>query len=370
MLRVIHLIANSQSTEYFASLHRHTDPKRAELTVGSVDGDGPLQARMRELGVPTFALGADRRTDYPAATAAFARFLARGRFDVVQAHLIDACLVGLAAGLTRRTPLRVFTAHHSHEVPLQRNLRLLAADAASAQLLANLVVAPSEAMKRTLVEVHRVSPSKVTVIRHGIETGRVRPRRGAGERFRAEHGLKGRLVLGTVSRHYWVKNLDGLVRAFAVIAREEQNARLVIVGGGDARPLQQITADLGLAERVLILGPTADVGSVYAGLDLLVHPARAESFGLVIVEGMAAGLPVASTPVGVATEVIEDGTSGFLAADPTPASLADAIRRALACRAEWQKIGDAARQRAAAYGADAWAEAHLTAYEHALKRRS
>ena len=138
MLRVVHLIADSQSTEYFASLHRHTDPKCAQLTVGSVGRDGPLQAQMRELGVPTFALGADRRAGYPAATAAFARFLAVGNFDVVQAHLIDACLVGLVAARTRRTPLRVFTAHHSHEVPLQRNLRLLAADTASAQLLANL----------------------------------------------------------------------------------------------------------------------------------------------------------------------------------------------------------------------------------------
>jgi glycosyltransferase involved in cell wall biosynthesis len=175
-------------------------------------------------------------------------------------------------------------------------------------------------------------------------------------------------VLAAVSRHFWIKNLESLVSAFAMVAREEPGARLVIVGGGDTTPVRRRMTDLGLRDRVLLLGSTPDIAAVYGGADLLVHPSKAESFGLVVVEAMAAGLPVVATPVGIAPEAIREGRTGFLVRDPTPAALAAGIRRALQRRRDWPAIGAAAAREAKVYAPATWAQGHVEAYEERLGR--
>jgi glycosyltransferase involved in cell wall biosynthesis len=367
-IRVLHLITSSAPTPYFASLFHHTDAARAHLTIGSLESEGGLHRQLQELDIPTFSLGADRRRQYPAATAALAQRLRRGHYDVVQTHLLEASLVGLGAGRLARTPLAVFTAHHSHEVPLHRKVRLLAADAVCARVLADLVIAPSDDVRQTLTRVHRVATDKVTVIRHGVDAQRAQAIDGVRERFRAKHGLEDDLVLAAVARHFWVKNLEGLVSAFAMVAQEEPAARLVIVGGGDATPVRRRITDLGLGDRVLLLESTPDIAAVYGGADLLVHPSKAESFGLVVVEAMVAGLPVVATPVGIAPEAISEGKTGFLVRDPTPASLAAGIRRALQRRRDWPAIGAAAAREAKVYAPATWAQGHVEAYEERLRR--
>jgi glycosyltransferase involved in cell wall biosynthesis len=366
-IRVLHLITSSARTPYFASLFQHTDAARAELTIASLESKGDLQRELQALDIPTFSLDADRGRQYPAATAALAQRLRRGHYDVVQTHLLEASVVGLAASRLARTRLAVFTAHHSHEVPLHRKLRLLAADAVCARMLADLVIAPSEDVRQTLTRVHRLSTDKVTVIRHGVDARRAQPHHGVRERFRAEHGLGDELVLAAVSRHFWIKNLDSLVSAFAMVAQEEPRARLVIVGDGDTSRVSRRVTNLGLGDRVLLLGSTPDIADVYGGADLLVHPSRAESFGLVVVEAMVAGLPVVATPVGIAPEAIRDGKTGFLVRDPTPAALAAGIRRALQRRRDWPSIGAAAAREAEAYAPATWAQGHVEAYEERLR---
>ena len=83
---------------------------------------------MRSLGVSTFALGAQSRAAYPAASAKLARRLRRKGTEVVQTHLVDGSLVGLTAARLARTPVAVMTAHHSHELPFHgRRLALAGA---------------------------------------------------------------------------------------------------------------------------------------------------------------------------------------------------------------------------------------------------
>src|SRR3954451_20270643 len=122
--RVVPFISNSQPTGYFRLIAAHTDHRRFAVQVGSLDASGGLQEGLEEIGVPTFALNAERRWVWPLATLRLPWRLRRGRIHVIHTHLLEASLVSLVAAKLARTRLAIFTGHHSHEIPLHHK-RLL-----------------------------------------------------------------------------------------------------------------------------------------------------------------------------------------------------------------------------------------------------
>jgi glycosyltransferase involved in cell wall biosynthesis len=365
-IRVLHFISDSYPTEYFRLIDRHTDHRRFELQVASLRQAGGLQDGLREAGVPTFALGAERRSQYPLAVLKLAWWLRRNRIDVLHAHLFEASVVGLFAAKIARTPLAVFTGHHSHEVPLHARRSLFEVDRFAARRLAHVIVSPSSEMRDTFVDVYGCCPEDVVVIEHGLDLARFDPQRVTGEGVRRELGLERKVVFGAISKHFWVKNLESLVRAFAPVAADTSDAHLVILGLGDSTSLARLVEDLDLADRISIVRPRRDVPEVLAALDVFVHPALAESFGFVIVEAMAMARPVVATPVGIARDVIEDGVSGIRVTGTDTESLREALMRALACRAQWPELGAEARRRALAFTPERWVRAHEQLYGRLL----
>jgi glycosyltransferase involved in cell wall biosynthesis len=363
-LQVVHLVGNNLPVDPFVLFARSADPKRVSLTIGSLDREGPLQHGLTEIGIPTFSLRADHRASYPKGIVRFVRLLRRQRADVLHTHLFEACLVGLTAGRLARVPVNILTAHHSHEIPLHARRLLTLADRLAVGALCDHVIAPSASLKDTLVTVHRVGSDKIVVIPPmGLDLSVFDPTRTSGASFRSRHGIGGGVLFGAVSRYFWIKNLEGLVRAFPEVVRMEPDAKLVVVGQGDRSALGSLVDALGLGDSVQLLGPVNGVADVYAALDVLVHPALAESFGQAVVEGMAMATPVVATPVGVAPEVIDDGRTGFLTDGTGPQALAAGMIRALKNRHAWPDIGAAARKRVLVYTPQAWADAHENAYE-------
>jgi glycosyltransferase involved in cell wall biosynthesis len=365
-IRVSHLISNSHRTEYFRLMARHTDHARFAIEVGSLESPGDLQDGLAELGVPTYELAADRRSRYALATARLAARLRRERVEVLHTHLFEASLVGLTAARLARTPLAVFTGHHSHEVPLHRRRLLLALDRFAAKHLADVVVSPSQEMKDTFVQVYGCPSAKVEVIEHGVDLQRFDPARVDGSGVRAELELEGRLVFGAISKHFWVKNVEALVRGFASVSDEVPEAHLVILGIGDREPTARLVRELRLDPRVTLLAPRVDVPEVLAAFDVFVHPALAESFGLAVVEAMAMQLPVVATPVGIARDVIEDGLSGIQIYGTDPVAIAESMHRVLAARRRWSAIGVEARRRVLGFTPQRWVKAHESLYQRRL----
>jgi glycosyltransferase involved in cell wall biosynthesis len=216
------------------------------------------------------------------------------------------------------------------------------------------------------VEFYGCRPDRVEVIEHGIDLSRFDPDSTDGSAVRSELGLEGKLVFGAISKHFWIKNLDALVRAFAVIADQNPDAHLVVLGIGDPSPLAALVDELGLAERVTLPTPRRDVPDFLAAVDVFVHPALAESFGLAVVEAMAMRRPVVATPVGIAGDVIEDGVSGIRAGGTDVPALTEAMERALEWRARWPEIGAEARRRALAFTPERWVAAHEELYARRL----
>lgn len=360
--RVVHLISDAGPHPYFRTLIEAGGPDRSSVIVGCVGPAGPLQQEMDSLGVRSFALGATSRSAYPAATLRLAQRLVALRAEIVQTHLVDGSLVGLAAARLARTPVPVMTAHHSHELPFHHR-RLVWADRLCAGHLARHIIAPSHQVAEVLVRLARVAPEKIEIVHHGFDLARLDPRRVDRERVRRELSLEGKLVLGAIARFFRLKNLDALVSAFAPIAAARPEACLVIVGAGESAPLAGLVREAGLQGRVHLLGSRRDIPEVLAAVDLFVHPAIAESFGMVIVEAMAMARPVLSTPVGIAPELIEDGRNGFLAASGSVPALTEALTRALSARERWGEVGAEARRSVAHFDARTMAARYEQLYE-------
>jgi glycosyltransferase involved in cell wall biosynthesis len=121
--------------------------------------------------------------------------------------------------------------------------------------------------------------------------------------------------------------------------------QLEIAGDGPQREsLAALARELGVSNRVTLLGWVPDMRPLLARWSLFANPSLEEGFGLAVVEAMAAGLPVVATPVGGLSEVIIDGENALLARPGHPEELASAINRLLRDPALAGRLGARARE--------------------------
>lgn len=174
------------------------------------------------------------------------------------------------------------------------------------------------------------------------------------ERFaRAEPLFKrdGRFTILFMGRHRYYKGVDDLIRAVGLLPAELA-VRLLIGGDGPLRGAwEALSSELGLQDKISFVGHLSDdaLPRFYASGDLFVLPAnsRAESFGKVLQEAMAAGLPCISTELGTGTSfVVQDGVTGLVIPPQNPAALAEAIHDLAQRQDLCQKMGKQGQNRA------------------------
>ncbi|MGY1836929.1 glycosyltransferase [Blastococcus sp. SYSU DS0510] len=193
-----------------------------------------------------------------------------------------------------------------------------------------------------------VAEDRVHVIPSGFDPALFRP-----PADRPGSRPTGGLRIGYVGRLAPQKRPDLVVRAFGRMA---EPAQLVVVGDGPERPrVESLVARSPARDRIRLSGfvPHDAVPGVLEGLDVLVLPSAYEEMGSVLVEAMAAGLPVVASDVGGIPEVVRDGETGLLVPPGDVAALAAALDRLVADDRLRGRLARAARWRAAAY---AWPE--------------
>ncbi|HZJ69898.1 MAG TPA: glycosyltransferase family 4 protein, partial [Planctomycetota bacterium] len=207
------------------------------------------------------------------------------------------------------------------------------------------VIAISEMVKRDLVARHGVPERSIRVIHNGVDLRRFHPSRRAGEgtALRASLGWDPEhVVLLFLGRGFGRKGLDRLLEAFAQIAGERPQARLLVVGRDRGQPAyERQAARLGLGERVRFLGERGDPEACYAAADLYVLPARYDAFAFSVLEALATGLPVVTTDRTGASELLDESVGTVISAEGDAAELAAALAR-------WLEPGRIERARSAA----------------------
>jgi glycosyltransferase involved in cell wall biosynthesis len=153
-------------------------------------------------------------------------------------------------------------------------------------------------------------------------------------------------VILSVGRLSQEKGHADLIRATAVLGSipAVPRFRVVIVGDGPERePLMRLASQLGIQQRIKLAGFQRDTSPYYAMAALVAVPSHSEGSPNVVLEAMAAGLPIVANAVGGVPEILEDGGTGLMVPPRSPEAMAKAMQRVL-CDAELRAhLGAAAR---------------------------
>ena len=151
------------------------------------------------------------------------------------------------------------------------------------------------------------------------------------------------------------------------LCRRIPGALLLIAGHdpwGYGKTLRQLTAKLGVEDKVRLVGFQDDVVSFLNAIDVFAFATTSEGFGQVLVEAMAAAKPVVASKVPPLTELAEDGYTALLVEPENPAAFADALSRILDQTIDRQQLGQRARERVVThFTAERMAAATVTLYE-------
>ncbi|MDD1773862.1 MAG: glycosyltransferase [Methanomassiliicoccales archaeon] len=231
---------------------------------------------------------------------------------------------------------------------------------------ADAVVVPSEAIKTELSQ-YAPDMKKIEVIPTGVDCSLFSPEVD-GTMVRRRHGLDKEKVILNVGRIAWEKNLDLILKGFSVLKSRDDDVRLMIVGEGPAKDhCMRLAAELGIADKTTFTGfvPDAELPQYYAASDAFVMASKFETQGIVVLEAMASGKPVAGINFRAVAEIIRNGENGFLF-DENPESCASAMEVALNCTDE---VRNAARRRAKEYSMSDGAGRLVKVYEFAIERK-
>lgn len=201
-----------------------------------------------------------------------------------------------------------------------------------------------------------LTAAKTFVVYNGIDTELFKPRGSTGY-LRAELGISQDAVIAlSIGQVGLRKGIDVTLSALRTVADELTNLHLVIVGERNStkeetveyeRQLHARAEQVPLHGRVHFLGRRSDVAGLLGEAALLIHAARQEPLGRVLLEAASAGVPTIATRVGGTEEIFpENPPSALLTPADNPWALARAIRRILRSDALRDRLASAARQRA------------------------
>lgn len=299
--------------------------------------DGYAQ-QMSALGVPTETMPIHRDVEYGLVGRLAARLRAE-RPDAVHTHLIHADWHGVVAA-RRAGVRRIFWSGHNDD-PFRRRLpiRLI-----QAYLWRRITagIAISEAVRQFMIRVELAPPRKVHTVHYGLDPARILPAQDEHTFLRALGIPDNALVVGSVCRLIEQKGLTYALDAFARLCGQYPDAHYVIIGDGPLRQeLESRIEALGLGGRAHLAGWRSDAAGLMRAFDVFLMPSVWEGFGLVVLEAMAAQLPVIASSVSALPEIVVDGETGILTPPGDVPALTAALGRMLADGAKREGMGSA-----------------------------
>jgi glycosyltransferase involved in cell wall biosynthesis len=324
-MRVLHIITGlaAGGAEHQLRLqlrHRHTVAEVVTLT-----NPGIVAATIRNEGTVVHDLGMRGNTDL-AALPRLVRLIRHGSFDVVHTHLYRACVYGRVAARLAGVRHVVATEHSLGEEHIEgrrlspgvRRLYL------ATERLGQATIAVSATVARRLVA-WGVSPSRIELIPNAVDAAAYRFNPVHRERVRAELGIApGRFVVGSVGRLVPGKQTDLMLRAVG----HELDVTALIVGDGPERPALAVLADRVNADAIFT-GETSDVPAMMSAMDALVVASTEETFGVAVVEALAAGLPVLYVTCPALDDLPDASAPGARRLPADPAAIRDELARLL-----------------------------------------
>ena len=296
---------------------------------------------------------------------ALARYMRR--FDLVLTYnwgAIDGVMARRAFG--KGAPPLVhhedgFNADEAGGLKGERNMyRRIALGAAAA------LVVPSHGLERIAREIWKQPGARVHRIGNGIAVAAYarKPKRNAIPGLTPDPAV---VTIGALAGLRAVKDLPAMVRAVGGLSGK---ARLVIVGEGPERErIAQAAAAMGIADRTILPGFLPDPHTYVGLFDVMALSSQSEQQPISVMEAMAAGLPIATYPVGDVPLMLAPENAGFITYEPSEVALRDALQKLASDAALRKAVGEANRAKAVAeFDESRMIGAYRALYERVLGR--
>lgn len=320
----------------------------------TIEGNA-VEQELRKEGVSITNLGARNLRDVRAFRGLL-RLLREERIELMHAHLTYASIWGALASRITGVPV-VATLHvappQEGRASIRDRIMRFALDRWSAG-----VIAVSDALRRRYLGGGGIDAKKLMVVHNGIEVERFR-----GDADEARATLMRELdippaakIVVTVSVLRPGKGIEVLLDAIPHIVRAVPDACFVIVGDGPMRGAWSERArELGVERHVRWAGYRNDVAAILPGCDLFVLPSLDDAFPTVLMEALAAGVPLVATEVGGIPEIVTPGLTGTLVPAGDAMRLAEEVAEMLADEETLRRMRGAARDAASQrFSTGAW----------------
>lgn len=326
-------------------------------------GDRAFEVEIAASGIPHKMLGRRAKWDVHR-LGGLAALLRSERFDVLHAHKFGSNLWGSLIGRGCGVPVIVA---HEHTWSYSGNPLRVFLDGRVIGSLATRFIAVSPLDAQRMISIEHVPARKVQF----IPTAYI-PRPGApASDIRAELGLTPQTpLIGVAAVLRPQKALEVMLEALSILLARVPDAHLVIAGDGECQGmLEDRAAELGITQRLHLLGRRDDVEGIIRSADVAALSSDYEGLPLFVFECMANGTPLVATAVGGLGEVVESGVSGVLVPPRDPAALAGALGDILTDPARAAAMAEAARERLSAYSIQSIAGRFADLYAELLALR-
>jgi glycosyltransferase involved in cell wall biosynthesis len=299
------------------ALIRSLDRQRVIPHLVLLDGEDELSHSLEPDDCPTLRLGLQSligRATLPA-IACLARFWRKHRIEILQTYFLDSTYFGVP--LAKLSGIRkVIRVRNNLGYWMTDNHRRLGRWMGR---LADLTLTNSESGRQALLEKESLHPEKIAVLENGVDL----------ERFPQPEApnVDGDVVrVGVVANLRPVKNIDGLIRAAALLRTSQPRLRYEVAGEGEQRPeLEALLSERNLGDTFALVGSVRDVPSFLMRQDIAVLCSHSEGMSNALLEYMAAGRAIVATDVGANAKLIEHQKSGLVVSAGNDAALAEAI---------------------------------------------
>jgi glycosyltransferase involved in cell wall biosynthesis len=314
ILHVNHFLDMGGSEGVMLALAREQKRLGHDVTICSMFGHGPLDARAAEYGIPVVHLHSPNRR--MAKVRALHTYLGTQRYQVLHSHW-GVWLATALAGFLRRIP-RIHTNHSNQPRRWFLEHRV-------ASFFTDRVVILTPYVEPYIARWVAVPKRKLTVIPNGIEMRRFE----TSTPVEIEGIPADARVIGMVARLSPPKDYATFLRAARIVTETRPDVHFVSVGNGQQREhYERLGVELGLA-TMHFLGGRPDVPALLKRMTMSVLCTRHEGHPLSLVEAMASGVPVIATDIPAVRFTLDEGRAGLLVASEDPEALAAAMCRLL-----------------------------------------
>ncbi|TNF47754.1 glycosyltransferase [bacterium] len=339
-IRVMHLISGLDrggAERMLVWSARYHDRRRFKMAVVSMISGGELSDEIKGEGVEVFELAQKRGSLTPGGIMGLQRAIRGFAPHVLQGHMFHGNMLARFTGALTGKAVVINTRHIDLE-PLGRRLLNMSTRFLSKGTLA---------FSRRVADMERkeiLLRGSVRLIPYGIE---IPEKYADGRQIRLQLGLPETsavwIAVGRLTRQ---KGYVHLLDAFSRLETGRNDPYLLIVGSGEDGPaLERQIKDRQMDNRVRMLGSREDVYGLMTASDYFVLPSLWEGGPLVVLEAMAAGLPVVATDVGDVACMVVDAETGFVVGSSTAEELHQAMTRMMDMGKGGRRMGQAGRER-------------------------